>query len=425
MRPFHNWSRTFLRLALPLAPALLFALPAAAQLLPTHCPPFGSASCPATDPGGLADTAEPGSVLVFPKFDKGTVTVDPTASGGLFPQVIPKTEIEIGAVCPGVGTPPGAPPPTCVHEVYEVHVHWVCPGVTVGETSSVCKENDFEVFVSTFGKIVFNPNGTPARNGQITGFPDEGGTKAVPVAGCDRGYMLAFVVKDATLAPVKHDVLVGDAVLRNTVPIAFPLNGQDLESYDALAIQADPNMGDGDLMALGTDPGPTVGIGQPTLVFDGNPGSTLAEPTRHYQTVTGQFQGDIRFFQDDVPPFADTQLILLTLDVRSNLHNDPTFVRLDFYNAQEVSISSPLVAFDCWLQIQLKDIDVNLDRTTQGTPNGMVVSGQAVGLGGPRTLLALIQTTEGAAAGPINESRSYTVRPSNNSIPVATFFTGF
>src|ERR1700676_2622423 len=98
MRPFHNWSRTCLRLALPLAPVLLLALPAAAQD-ETQCPPFGSASCPATDPGGLADTAEPGSVLVFPKFNTGTAIVD--ALGGLSPQVIPKTEIEIGAVCPG------------------------------------------------------------------------------------------------------------------------------------------------------------------------------------------------------------------------------------------------------------------------------------------------------------------------------------
>src|ERR1700676_998527 len=151
MRPFHNWSRTCLRLALPLAPVLLLALPAAAQD-ETQCPPFGSASCPATDPGGLADTAEPGSVLVFPKFDRGTVIVDPTASGGLFPQVIPKTEIEIGAVGPGFST--GTPPPVCVHSVYQIHVHWVCPGVTVGQVSSVCKETDFEVFVSTNGKIV-------------------------------------------------------------------------------------------------------------------------------------------------------------------------------------------------------------------------------------------------------------------------------
>jgi len=420
MRPFHNWSRTCLRLALPLAPVLLFALPAAAQVVPVPaCPPFGSASCPATDPGGLADTAEPGSVLVFPKFDRGTVIVDPTASGGLFPQVIPKTEIEIGAVCPGFST--GTPPQVCTHSVYQIHVHWVCPGVTVGQVSSVCKETDFEVFVSTNGKIVFNPNGTPARNGQLTGFPGENGNTPVPVAECERGYALAYVV-NSVLAPIKHDVLVGDAVMRNTVPIAFPLNGQDLQSYSALAIQADPNLKDGGPIVQGADPV----TGTPTLVFDGNPGSTPLAPVGHYQTVAGQFEGDIRFSQDDVAPFADTQLILLTLDVRSNLHNDTTFVSLDFYNQREVPTST-FVSFDCWLQIQLTDIDANLNRTTQGTPSGMVVSGQAIDgeVGGNRTLLALIQTTEGAAAGPINESRSYTVRPSNNSIPVATFFTPF
>jgi len=414
MRPLHTWSRTVLRLALPLAPVLLFALPAAAQ-----CLPIGSASCPATDPGGLADTAEPGSVLVFPKFDTGTVIVDPAASGGLSPQVIPKTEIEIGAVCPGFST--GTPPPVCIDVNYEIHVHWVCPGATVGEVSSVCQEIDFEVFVSTFGKIVFNPTGFPARNGQLTGFPALNGNTPVPVAECARGYALAYVV-NAVLAPIKHDVLVGDAVLRNTVPIAFPLNGQALESYSALAIQADPNLADNAPIAQGVDPV----TGTPTLVFDGNPGSVPGDPVGHYQTVAGQFQGDIRFSQDDVAPFADTQLILLTLDVRSNLHNDATFVSLDFYNQKEIRTST-FASFDCWLQIQLTDIDANLNRTTQGTPSGLVVSGQAIDgeVGGLRTLLALIQTTEGAAAGPINESRSYTVRPSNNSIPVATFFTPF
>jgi len=54
----------------------------------------------------------------------------------------------------------------------------------------------------------------------------------------------------------------------------------------------------------------------------------------------------------------------------------------------------------------------------------MVVSGQATNESGKFvTLLGLIQTTEGAGAGPINESRSYMVRPSNNSLPVETFFT--
>jgi len=336
MRPFHNWSRTCLRLVLPLAPALVFALPVFAA----DCRPFGTvASCPQTDPGGLADTAEPGSLLVFPKFMKDTVVVDPTTSGGQFPQTIPKSEFEIGAVCPlpvpviaGTGIPQ-----RCVNTVYNVTIHWVCPGVTQGQVGSVCPENDFIVAVSTNGKVVFNPTGFPARNGQVTGYSassgaSEGGKDPVPPAPCDRGYMIAYT-SDSTELPFKHDVLIGDAVLRNTVPVAFPLNGQDLKSYSALAIQGDPNAPDGSAIRTGND------SGFPTLVFDGNPGSAPGAPTNHYQTVAGQIQGDIRFTQDDVPPFADTQLILLTLDVRSNLlPNSQTSVALDFYNQTKIGI---------------------------------------------------------------------------------------
>ena len=141
MSRIHNWSRTCLRLALPLAPVLLFALPAAAQVVPVPaCRPIGSASCPATDPGGLADTAEPGSVLVFPKFDRGTVIVDPTASGGLFPQVIPKTEIEIGAVCPkgATCTEHQSVKVRCARGSRRGHPHRCAPTVSIKYTFTGC-----------------------------------------------------------------------------------------------------------------------------------------------------------------------------------------------------------------------------------------------------------------------------------------------
>jgi hypothetical protein len=117
----------------------------------------------------LADTAEPGAVLVFPNFAQGLITLDNGA-------VEPNTQIEIAAVCPAPA-PRGFPgatnsPQTCAQEnaVYEVEVHWVCPGITIGQNMS-CPESDFQVFVSTYGKVVFNPNGTPSgitANGRIT-----------------------------------------------------------------------------------------------------------------------------------------------------------------------------------------------------------------------------------------------------------------
>src|SRR5262245_62556341 len=46
-------------------------------------------------PVGLSDSQEPGSVIVFPKFIRGTVFPDG------FPT--PKTEFEVGVVCPKIG----------------------------------------------------------------------------------------------------------------------------------------------------------------------------------------------------------------------------------------------------------------------------------------------------------------------------------
>ena len=409
---------------LPLAPLVAIAMPAHAQL----GGPAGCASCVASDPVGLADTAEPGSVLVFPKFAQGTATLD---NGG----IEPNTQIEIAAVCPAP-TPPtftGATtsPQTCTPVNYEVEVHWVCPGTTVGQETSVCLENDFQVFVSTYGKVVFNPNGLgfPAitANGRISGYPALNGTTAVPEAPCARGYALAYVV-DSSLRPLDNNVLIGDAVQRNNLTTG---TNSDLQSYSALAIQSvQPNTNPlssaagsvsgaalGHLISTGTDS--VTGGG--TLPFNGQANA--------YQMVTGQFYGDVRYDQDSPPgPFADTALILLTLDVRSNLPNDPTTVLLDFYNQKEVNISTSTV-FDCWVQEQLTAIDVNLTNTSMGTPNGVVVSGQAFNSAplnqssGFRTVLGLIQTSEGPTGGVAAAVRSYTVRPSNNSIPVPTFFT--
>ena len=128
-------------------------------------------------------------------------------------------------------------------------------------------------------------------------------------------------------------------------------------------------------------------------------------------------------------PFADTALIFLTLDVRSNLPNASTFVNLNFYNQKEVPVST-FWSFDCWDQVQLagpagtKFIDANLTADAMGTPNGVVVSGQAFAIpgGAHRTLLTLIQTAEGPTSGTAASTRSYTVRPSNNSVPVPTIF---
>jgi hypothetical protein len=400
----NEWWRGCLRVALPLVPFVAIAMPAAQST---------AASLVNTDPPGLADTAEPGAVLVFPKFAQGLITL---ANGS----IEPNTQLEIAAVCqsPTVTNSPATCPPVN----WEVAVHWVCPGVTAGQNASVCLENDFVVFVSTYGKVVFNPNGltTPAitANGRITGFPALNGISPVPTAPCARGYAIAYVV-DSQLRPLADNVLIGDAVRRNN----FTTVGNDLQSYSALAIQASlpntipPLTNGAGLIATGADPI----TGAAALPFDGGP--------NHYQMVTGQLWGDVRYNQDGTAPFADTALVLLTLDVRSNLPNASTFVNLDFYNQHEIGVSS-FWQFDCWDQVQLsgpagtKFIDANLNSAAMGTPNGVVVSGQAFAIpgGAARTLLGLIETAEGPTGGTAASTRSYTVRPSNNSVPVPTIF---
>src|SRR5208282_2870916 len=332
MHPTNEWWRGCLRVMLPLAPLVAIAIPAHAQI--GGC----GSSCVATDPVGLADTAEPGAFLVFPKFAIGTATVDNGA-------IEPNTQIEIAAVCPAplpapVSFPAATPSPqTCTPVNYEVEVHWVCPGVTIGQEASVCPENSFEDFVSTYGKVVFNPNGligTPIpANGRITGYPALNGTTAVPQVPCARGYAIAYVV-DSQLRPLALNVLIGDAVQRNNLGSG---TNNDLQSYSALAIQAV-----GPAVLIATDTDPVTGVA--TLTFTGQP--------NQYQMVTGQFYGDVRYNQDSPPgPFADTALILLTLDVRSNLPNVPTTAFLNFYNAKEVLTDDIATSFDCWEQVQL------------------------------------------------------------------------
>jgi hypothetical protein len=361
-----RWKRRLPSL-MSLMPALLFAMPAFALNF--------------TDPAGLADTAEPGSVLVYPKFSSESVVVD-AGTGGQF--TAPRTEIELGAVCPKNVL--------CSDDIVRVRVHWVCPG-TSQTSASVCQETDFDVRLSVNGKLRFNPSGIAM----------DGGT-TVAQAPCTRGYAIAWVI-DNFGRPIKFDGLIGDAVLRNTATV--------LESYSALAIQADPALENKALISTGTD-----ASGALVLPFDGGSG--------HYQMVTGQISGDVRYDQDDTRPFADTFLILLTLDVRSNLLNQPIDVALDFYNQNEV-LESTAIRFVCWTQTQLSTLDSNLTRAIMGTPKGVVVSGQAVQEPnfGFTTLLGLIQTIESPVGGAANQTRTYNIRPSNNSVPIATSFVAF
>ena len=328
----------------------------------------------------LSNSQEPGSVIVFPYFTTGTVTADT--------QVLPKTEIHIGVKCPtGVICPENEP--------IKLNAHWVCPGSENPRSSFVCKESDFVLFTTVNGKITLNPNGQSSI-----------GNIGVPP--CPHGYLVAFVVSPANDQPIKFDGLFGDAVVR--------LSGGAVSAYDGVPVQADPHLANGAAISLGVD----EATGQFALVFDGGAG--------HYGTLTGQLTGDVKFDNTTVSPlYNTTSLVLLTLDVQSNRPNNPTFVPLTFYNANQAPTSTS-TNFVCWQSIDIARLNAGLNQTSQTTAEGSFVSGPAAKVGisgindttGPATLLGLVITTEGGT--PTSIEREYITAPFNNSILVPTFF---
>jgi len=300
------------RLAMLLVPALALAAPALAQVRPPT----------------LSDSQEPGSVIVFPKFIKGTVALP---EGG----TAPVTELEIGVVCPKRVICPE-------HEPVKIRFHWVCgTGEFNLAGSFVCQETDFDVTATVWEKIVLVPIGSFAGVS----------TKTVPAAPCFNGYLIGWVINPANDQPIKFDGLVGDAVLRET--------GAAIASYSAIPIQADPALANGGAVATN---------GNGALMFDGAAG--------HYQAVTGQVIGDVRYTNLTTPPnFNDSILTLLTLDVKSNRPNNPVFVDLDFFGGNPSAIGnenqvSTFTEFICWEEVAIESLDSGLTTTLMGRNTG-------------------------------------------------------
>jgi hypothetical protein len=333
-------------------------------------------------PEALSRTSEePGSVLVFPKFLKGTVAVDGTTK--------PQTEIEVRVRCPS-----GA---TCTEdEPVKIRFHWVCPGNPDKASNYVCKEADFDVGLSVDGKGSFNPeNPNPRENGVGS------------VAPCSRGYLIGWVISPVTERPIKYDGLTGSAILRDGSGV--------IQSYQAFAIQADRNLAD--RTDIATDIDPRTGV--PALVFDGGPG--------HYQAVAGAVPKNLEYHKLTGPlASGEAFLILLTLDVRLNRPNYPTFIDLDFRSDQGVRASTSW-NFRCWTEIENPNIDTNFTLSGARTRNAVVISGQATkvpfggvsDIPGPVTLLGLVPTDEGSGGGTMDPA--YIVQRFDSGKPTTVF----
>ena len=345
----------------------------------------------------LYNSEEPGSVIVFPKFINGTFRGEPNSF------------FEISVVCP-VRNADGS----CAlieGSVVKLRAHWVCPGEQSVQDKFICRETDFDLFTTVFGTLVFSPSNV--NIGPTPAFPTAplartpGGIVRVPAPPCREGYLIAWVV-DTNDRPINFNALIGNAVIRD-------VNGAQ-SAYNGIPIQA---------VGATVNPPALIATGGALLPFLGVAGT--------YAAVTGVIQSSVRFDAGLVPgPAVSTELTLLTLDVRSNQPNFPTFVPLDFYNANEAPLST-FLEFVCWTEVALSNvngavdfIDPNLTGVNMQTLKGLVTSGPAnkipfIGIAdtpGPVTLLGIVRTSllDGTAAS------SYSYSLYNDSRPVPTLF---
>jgi hypothetical protein len=300
---------------------------------------------------------EPGSVIVFPKFTKGTVVVDGATR--------PQTEIEVRARCPS-----GA---TCTEdEPVKIRFHWVCPGSSDKAASYVCKEADFDVRLSVKDTASFNPENPNLLENNVG--------SAAP---CASGYLIGWVINPVTGRPIKYDGLTGSAILRNGSGVT--------QSYEAFAIQADRNLAN--RAEIATEIDPRTGVS--ALVFDGGAG--------HYQVIGGAVPANLEYNRLTGPlASGEASLILITLDVRLNRPNYPTFVDLDF-RSPEGGPASTAWNFRCWTEIEHPAIDANFTLAGARNGNAVILAGRAekVPFGavsdipGPVTLLGLVPADDG------------------------------
>ena len=334
------------------------------------------------------DSEQPGSVLVFPKFIRGTFN-DLRVSGQV---VHARTEIEISVQCPANTI--------CSNNAVFLKANWVCPG---------CREASFNLKTTIGGTLYFNPEGVVSVLGVATAnaFPSNA-TTTIPVPPCERGYLIVWAV-DSFGRAIKQDGLIGDAVLRDA-PGDVDNTTFSARSYNAIAIQA----GDGVQNTLDL----TDLNGNGALDFNGS----------EYQMVSGNIVGTVRY-ENTVAPEGnvETDLTLLTLDVVTNRPNPVTFVGFNFYDPNEGVIDAG-TALLCWREQRLTDINASLTKQAMGR-KGLVESTFATqvnssGATVPVTLLGLVETKEFVSIVGVGQVqvRDYAYSLSHRFDPVTTTY---
>jgi hypothetical protein len=298
-----------------------------------------------------------GSVIVFPKFLKGSVAVDGTIKA--------QTDIKVEAQCLKDASCPE-------NDLVKIRFHWICPGSENIVPQNVCTDTGFDVTLS--------PNRGVLLTAEDAELP---GDHLAPTPPCPRGYLIGWVIDPTTRRPIKYDALTGDAILRAP--------GGAIASYEAITIRADPNLAIGADITTEIDPR----SGTQALVFDGGAG--------HYQAVAESLPTNLVYHKLTGPlSSSESFLIVLTLDVRLNRPNYPTFIDLDF-RAEQGQHKSTSWDFRCWKEISNPSSGPNFTLAGTRTRNAVVISGQAVkvpdrdisDIPGPVTLLGLVPSDEG------------------------------
>jgi len=317
-----------------------------------------------------ASTKFPGSLLVFPKFIRGSTGANAA------------TTFEIGVVCPddiNPGPCAAGPPQSATNRVI-IHARWICPGPPGGTAAGFCQGQDFLLHTTVNGKLEFN------AAGRLTVGPFDLNGGVIPVPQCNEGFLQVFVVNELD-QPISFNGLIGEAVLRFTPGSA--------SAYNAVAIQSDRGS-DGLTFVNPANPlGPALTANDP-LFF----GQRV-----QYQTVAGQIAGDVRY-EKLAAPTVRTFITLVALDVAPNRLNPAIQVPVSFYRANETGVSTT-IGLTCYTQLRLTSINSNLTQAKMGTKGLIDSSGPAVVSdtfdGGPDVglavpVLGLVTTVEDGAS---------------------------
>ena len=276
----------------------------------------------------------PGSLLIFPEFN-------------ILPPAV--TQLRISDIqSPALGG------------TTFVHLNYICPpsggpGAS-GGTAGICAEVDRHKFLTFHGTLV------------IDVATDLGGP--FPGAPCNKGFVVAFV-ENAAHQAISANQLIG----------SYQISGTDIpdgaEAVQAIAVQS--------ARLPGTQLGTIDATGELVLTF-----GLLA--TNDYVALPWILYTDFQAVNTLAVPPKRTELILLTVDIKSGLANPQAAVGLHWWNQFEDEFSST-IRFTCWGEWELEAISGLFTAANLGTPYGSLQAKAVTASGYSPTLLGVIRET--------------------------------